>query len=78
MKQSFSLAVFQSNRRLMIRRHEESVSGDCVEEQERRERKLPTARRGWANKPVLVTAARMRMLLNLKSLVWAAARDGGR
>jgi hypothetical protein len=28
--------------------------------------------------PVLVTAARVRMLLNVKGLVWAAARDGGR
>jgi len=27
---------------------------------------------------VLVTAARLRMLPNLKSLAWAAARDGGR
>jgi hypothetical protein len=27
---------------------------------------------------VLVTAARVRMLLNLKSLGWAAARDGER
>jgi hypothetical protein len=30
------------------------------------------------NHTVLVTAARLRMLLNLKSLVWAAARDGRR
>jgi hypothetical protein len=30
------------------------------------------------NMPVLVTAARLRMLPNLKSLVWAAARDGRR
>ena len=27
---------------------------------------------------VLVTAARLRMLLNLKGSVWAAARDGER
>ena len=27
---------------------------------------------------VLVTAARLRMLLNVKGIVWAAARDGGR
>jgi hypothetical protein len=31
-----------------------------------------------ANQAVLVTAARLRMLPNLKSLVWAAARDGQR
>jgi hypothetical protein len=31
-----------------------------------------------ANHTVLVTAARWRMLLNLKGLVWAAARDGER
>jgi hypothetical protein len=30
------------------------------------------------NNAVLVTAARLRMLLDLKSLVWAAARDGQR
>jgi hypothetical protein len=29
-------------------------------------------------KPVLATAARLRMLLNVKGLVWAAARDGRR
>ncbi len=31
-----------------------------------------------ANDPVLVTAARLRILLNVNGLVWAAARDGGR
>jgi hypothetical protein len=31
-----------------------------------------------SNEAVHVTAARLRFLLNLKSLVWAAARDGGR
>jgi len=30
------------------------------------------------NQAVLVTAARLRMLLNLKRPVWAAARDGER
>jgi hypothetical protein len=30
------------------------------------------------NNPVLVTAARLRILPNLKSLTWAAARDGDR
>ena len=30
------------------------------------------------NYPVLVTAARLRFGLNVKSLVWAAARDGER
>ena len=30
------------------------------------------------HKAVLVTAARLRFGMNLKSLVWAAARDGGR
>jgi hypothetical protein len=30
------------------------------------------------NYPVLVTAARLRFLLNLNGYVWAAARDGGR
>ena len=31
-----------------------------------------------SNEALHVTAARLRMLLNLKSPVWAAARDGGR
>ncbi len=31
-----------------------------------------------ANQAVLVTAARLRILLDLKGLVWAAARDGER
>jgi len=30
------------------------------------------------NKAVLVTAARLRFGMNLKSFVWAAARDGER
>jgi hypothetical protein len=30
------------------------------------------------NQAVLVTAARLRILLNLKGFVWAAARDGSR
>jgi hypothetical protein len=31
-----------------------------------------------SNQAVLVTAARLRILLNLKGLGWAAARDGSR
>ena len=30
------------------------------------------------HKPVLVTAARVRIGMNVKVYVWAAARDGGR
>jgi len=38
----------------------------------------PPVRATESNHPVLVTAARLRMLLNLKGPIRAAARDGGR
>jgi hypothetical protein len=31
-----------------------------------------------SNHAVLVTAARLRIGMNVKGIVWAAARDGGR
>jgi hypothetical protein len=40
---------------------------------------LPTKSELWRlTSAVLVTAARLRFEMNLNSLVWAAARDGGR
>ena len=36
------------------------------------------SRKAEPNEAVHGTAARVRVLLNLKSRVWAAARDGGR
>jgi hypothetical protein len=41
-------------------------------------RGISAAQREPPNEAVLVTAARLRMLLNVKSPIRAAARDGGR